>query len=321
MRTLVLGGFLLLSAGAGRGAYEKPTIPAPKPGADAGFEATVVAALHRFAAEGEPRHVKVILEKYPKLVDARQTFPSDRKPYGNDDYAALHHAVDNGQSEVVAYLLTQGADVNRTVGSDWTPLHMAAAQGDLKVAKLLVKAGAKIDAKTATVPEGFQVSPSPAAPNVKPQKSPAVPARTPLELARERKHAAVVGYLESLAPAQKAESKDAKPVDDPNEAIRKQLQAIPIPAKTPFDGDERKKADYLRSYRDGHFWAQGNHLWCPTNPSANNLHAIRGWIEGWQAGVKAGGHADLPAKYGPYLMWNPAARADEKVPQPKSPEK
>jgi RNA polymerase sigma factor (sigma-70 family) len=78
---------------------------------------------------------------------------------------------------------------------------------------------------------------------------------------------------------------------------------IPLPAKTPFDGDAKKKEGYLVGYGAGYAWAMGQHFFCPTNPSKDNLHAIRGWIEGWQAGVKAGGTADLPSKYAPYLVW------------------
>jgi hypothetical protein len=95
--------------------------------------------------------------------------------------------------------------------------------------------------------------------------------------------------------------------------VPKELEAVPVPAKSPFDGDERKRAEYLYTYRRGYAWAQGTHLFCPTNPDAHNLHAIRGWIEGWQAGVKAGGQGDLPAKYAPYLIW--------RDPSPDSPEK
>jgi RNA polymerase sigma factor (sigma-70 family) len=89
--------------------------------------------------------------------------------------------------------------------------------------------------------------------------------------------------------------------------LRKVWDAIPLPKKTPFDADAKKRQDYLRSYRNGYFWAQGHHLLCPTNPQPDNLHAIRGWVEGWQAGVKAGGQGDLPAKYAPYLVWGEAA--------------
>ncbi len=85
--------------------------------------------------------------------------------------------------------------------------------------------------------------------------------------------------------------------------VPQELAAIPLPAKTPFDADELKKAGYLHAYRRGYEWTQGIHIRCPTNPSDDNLHAIRGWVEGWQAGVKAGGQGDLPAKYAPYLIW------------------
>ena len=93
----------------------------------------------------------------------------------------------------------------------------------------------------------------------------------------------------------------APPMPNPN--WRKVLDDIPVPAKPPFDADAKKKEEYLTAYRDGHFWAMGNHLYCPTNPSDSNLHVIRGWVEGWQAGVKAGGTGDLPAKYAPFLVW------------------
>jgi len=95
---------------------------------------------------------------------------------------------------------------------------------------------------------------------------------------------------------------------EPKSEIQKKWDAIPVPAKTPFDADARKKGEYLVSYRDGYTWAHGTHLACPTNPADHNLHAIRGWVEGWQAGVKAGGQSDLPAKYAPYLAWRDAGK-------------
>ena len=270
---------------------------------DTEYHAALLAGLHRLAAAGEARHVEAILDKHPKLVDARRQLPADRKPTRGDDFTALHHAVDNGHDEVVAALLARGADVQRTCEADWTALHLAAANGDVTVARRLIEAGAKLDAKTKAIPEQAQPS---AAPGAQSRKFPAVPARTPLDVALDHNNKSMVRYLESVQPARKTK---AAPDSAPNEAIVKRLKAIPVPAKTPFDTDERKKADYLRSYRDGYFWSEGNHLWCPTNPSADNLHAIRGWIEGWQAGVKAGGIADLPAKYAPYVTWTEPARA------------
>jgi hypothetical protein len=88
-----------------------------------------------------------------------------------------------------------------------------------------------------------------------------------------------------------------------NAALAKKWEAIPVPAQTPFDGDARKRAAYLRSYRDGYFWAKYDHLWCPPSHQGDNLHAVRGWVEGWQAGARAGGQGDLPAKYAPYVIW------------------
>lgn len=94
--------------------------------------------------------------------------------------------------------------------------------------------------------------------------------------------------------------------DEPKQQLgyRDQWNAVSVPKKTPFDEKPKLASQYLNSYRDGYVWAQGLHVVCPTNPSERNLHAIRGWVEGWQAGVKAGGIGPLPAKYGEFLKWN-----------------
>ncbi len=86
-------------------------------------------------------------------------------------------------------------------------------------------------------------------------------------------------------------------------SLQEQWDAVPVPEQTPFDEEPKLASHYLNSYRDGYVWAHGLHAVCPTNPSERNLHAIRGWIEGWQAGVKAGGTSPLPAKYAAYLQW------------------
>jgi RNA polymerase sigma factor (sigma-70 family) len=101
-------------------------------------------------------------------------------------------------------------------------------------------------------------------------------------------------------PKFKSAPAPAKPGDLPAEVV------VPRPAKTPFDNDAKKKEGYLVGYNSGYTWAKGVHLWCPTNPGKENLHVIRGWVEGWQAGVKDGGTADLPAKFAPYLVWDEA---------------
>lgn len=109
---------------------------------------------------------------------------------------------------------------------------------------------------------------------------------------------AILAVVEDEAK-QKANKDLLKQLND----VPKELAAIPVPAKTPFDADELKRAWYLSAYRRGYQWAQGIHHRCPPNPDADNLDYIRGWVEGWQAGVKAGGQGDLPAKYAPYLVW------------------
>jgi len=97
--------------------------------------------------------------------------------------------------------------------------------------------------------------------------------------------------------------------EDPNAAYHKRFEAIPVPEKTPFDTVDKRREMYLTGYRNGYFWAEGpqNHFTCPTNPNEWNGPAIRGWIEGWQAGAQEGGTGGLPPKYGRFLAWDAAA--------------
>ncbi|MDJ0593943.1 MAG: sigma-70 family RNA polymerase sigma factor [Pleurocapsa sp. MO_226.B13] len=61
----------------------------------------------------------------------------------------LHIAAHRGYSDLVKLLLDAGADVNAEEGnySKSTPLHWAAKEGNLQVVKLLVESGAKLDVK------------------------------------------------------------------------------------------------------------------------------------------------------------------------------
>lgn len=89
-----------------------------------------------------------------------------------------------------------------------------------------------------------------------------------------------------------------------NAATEKEVfDKISLPKNTPFDADQEKRLQYSNSYREGYIWAAGQHFMCPPDPKDTNLHAIRGWVDGWKAGAKNGGTAGLPAKYAPLVVW------------------
>jgi ankyrin repeat protein len=163
--------------------------------ADDAFREAMVSAIQRFAADGEVDHLRTVLERYPEIVNARRNFEGNRKPVRTDSFAALHYAAEEGRPEAIACLLAHGADVNDVCYGGWTPLHLAAWGGHLSAVEVLVEHGARTDAKTESSPAHDAVPPSSA--GRVPHHFAAVPARTPLELAREQKHTEVVEFLKS----------------------------------------------------------------------------------------------------------------------------
>jgi hypothetical protein len=66
----------------------------------------------------------------------------------DDGYTALLLAIeseDPASVDIVSRLIAAGADVHRPGINGWTPLHMAAARGQLEKARLLLDAGARVD--------------------------------------------------------------------------------------------------------------------------------------------------------------------------------
>lgn len=87
-------------------------------------------------------------------------------------YNALTGTVASGHTEIVKWLLENGADPNYRYGPGYSPLLTAAANGHLEIAKMLLAHGADLGAKTND-------------------------GKNALAIAEERKHAAVADYLRS----------------------------------------------------------------------------------------------------------------------------
>ena len=138
-------------------------------------------------------HLRAILDKYPKLLDAKRAQELG-KPSRGDGYTPLQTAARHGRDNVVALLIKKGADVNAADDYGYTPLHLAAEGGHIGVVKRLVRAGAKVDARTTALPGGFFPG---GPPNEPPQKYDPIPARTALQIAEDLKHAEVVAFLKA----------------------------------------------------------------------------------------------------------------------------
>jgi ankyrin repeat protein len=64
------------------------------------------------------------------------------------NYTPLHHAAINGRTEVVALLLSKGADINARTNVGSTPLMLAAQEAQKDVIEQLIQAGADLKATT-----------------------------------------------------------------------------------------------------------------------------------------------------------------------------
>jgi ankyrin repeat protein len=67
----------------------------------------------------------------------------DTKIQANNGWSPLHVAAEQGNVEVVRILVEHGMDVTAKAGNGWTPLHVATEQGNVELVRFLVEHGAE----------------------------------------------------------------------------------------------------------------------------------------------------------------------------------
>jgi ankyrin repeat protein len=121
------------------------------------WETTPIQAMSRLGPRGRPlvqhmlkRGIAAEPQEYARMGD-KDTLAAliAAKPDIARSYAVMMGAVDFSHYDLVTWLLAQGANVNAHAdwGSQGTALHSAAWNGDLRMVKLLVEAGADITAR------------------------------------------------------------------------------------------------------------------------------------------------------------------------------
>ena len=103
-----------------------------------------VPLLYAQAQEGKLDFVKLLVENGANKNEQE----SDKQK------TALYTAVQCKHKEVAKFLLEQGADANLAAAEGWTPLHIAAAGGDVEIATLLLDHDALLTNRH--VPSGYQ---------------------------------------------------------------------------------------------------------------------------------------------------------------------
>lgn len=168
------------------------------------WDTTPMQAMSRLGPRGQAlvrhlveRGLKAEPEDFARLGDkAALAALIDRDPSIARSDAVILSAVDFGHHELVGWLLSKGANVNARAswGSRGTALHSAAWNGDLKMVRLLVAAGADVSARDAehgNTPAGF--------------------ARVALTVSNNPDCREVADYLEGLSLPDRPASRDEGP--------------------------------------------------------------------------------------------------------------
>ena len=120
------------------------TLYEQRPSKDTKFS-TQVLTMIQAAQAGDAATVGKLLDENPKLRDAK-----GKMTYGGPDKVQpIHAAVAAGHHAIVQQLLASGANVDGVDDRGRTPLHIAAAQRQAKIAQLLLEHDATMDVFTA----------------------------------------------------------------------------------------------------------------------------------------------------------------------------
>lgn len=162
--------------------------------------------LHHAAAKNDVDSLqKLLAQEFQGSVD-------DLDPF---NYTALHVAVESGSEEAVAFLLKEGADVEKQTKMHMSrPIHYACFEGHSEICQVLLNAGCDVDARTDDL-------------------------RTPLYQASFRGHAACVKVLLDAGADRTVATKEGKLALDvcENDTVRDLLeQPVLKKARKNIDG-------------------------------------------------------------------------------------
>lgn len=75
-------------------------------------------------------------------------FNDDERGYAGETFNALHAAASSGNEDLITFLIDEGLDMDCPTSKGWTPLFIAARDGQAEAAKLLVFYKADLNAQT-----------------------------------------------------------------------------------------------------------------------------------------------------------------------------